>query len=135
MKGRKRHIAVDSSGLLLAVVVHAANLQDRVSAKRVLRRVRFSPRWTRLVLDGGYDSPALAHWCRQLFGVQVDFVKRVAGEGFSILPSRWVVERTFAWLGKCRRLSKDYEVLPAVSETFVQLAMIHLMTRRLARNL
>lgn len=134
MKGRKRHIAVDSLGLLLGVVVHRANLQDRAGARRLLVRLPTTARLQRLLFDAGYRSRPLLHWCQHQLGVTPEFVQRLALSGFRLLPGRWVVERTFAWLGKCRRLSKDYEVLPRVSETFVQLAMIHLMLRRLVRN-
>ena len=134
MKGRKRHLAVDSLGLLLTVVVHRANLQDRAGARLVLLHLPPSSRLRRLLFDAGYRSRPLMLWCQEHLGVTPEFVPRLTDTGFTLLPGRWVVERTFAWLGKCRRLSKDYEVLPQVSETFVRLAMIHLMLRRLARN-
>jgi putative transposase len=132
VKGRKRHIAVDTLGLLVSVVVHPANWQDRDSARLVLRRVPLFQRWQLLLLDSGYDSPALLNWCQQVFSVRVEVVRRTAPRGFQVLPRRWIVERTFAWLGKQRRLSKDYEQLPLVSETWVYLTMIQLMLRRLA---
>jgi transposase len=135
VKGRKRHIAVDSLGLLLGVIVHRANLQDRAGARLLLMRLPPSARWQRLLFDAGYRSRPLALWCQQHLQLQPEFIPRRTETGFVLLSQRWVVERTFAWLGKCRRLSKDYEVLPAVSETFVQLAMVHLMLRRLVRNL
>lgn len=134
MKGRKRHIAVDSLGLLLGVVVHRANLQDRAGARLLLIHLPPSARLQRVLFDAGYRSRPLLRWCRQHLGVTPEFIQRLTDTGFRLLPGRWVVERTFAWLGKCRRLSKDYEVLPSVSATFVRLAMIHLMLRRLARN-
>jgi len=132
VKGRKRHIAVDSQGLLLRVVVHPANWQDKESARLVLCRLPLWMRWELLVLDGGYDSPALLDWCQKLFSIRVEIVHRIAAHTFVLLPKRWVVERTFAWLGKCRRLSKDYEQSPLVSETWVYISMIHLMLHRLA---
>ena len=135
MKGRKRHIAVDSLGLLLGVVVHRANLQDRAGARLLLLRLPASTRLRRLLFDAGYRSRPLRRWCQQHLAVTPEFVQRLTERGFHLLPGRWVVERTFAWLGKCRRLSKDYEVLPRVSASFVHLAMIHLMLRRLVRNL
>ena len=118
-------------GLLMRVVVQPANLQDKVGIRALLRRIPFTPRWQRVVVDGGYDSPAIQVWCQKLFGVVYEVVHRL-GTAFVVLPRRWVVERTFAWLGKYRRLSKDYEQLPSVSEAFVYVASIHLLVRRLA---
>jgi putative transposase len=132
VKGRKRHLAVDSQGLLVRVVVHPANWQDKDSARLVLRRIPLFGRWELLMCDGGYNSPALIHWCQQWFGIRVEIVQRIADHQFVVLPKRWVVERTLAWLGKCRRLSKDFEHMPLVSEAWVYVSMIHLMLRRLA---
>ena len=133
MKGRKRHIVVDSQGFLVRVAVHAANLQDKVGLPLVLRRVPLFARWQTLLLDGGYASEAVIAGCKRLFDVQVAIVQRAAGtKGFVLLPKRWVVERTFAWLGRWRRLSKDYEQSPLMSEGFVYVASIHLLLRRLA---
>jgi putative transposase len=131
VKGRKRHIAVDSQGWLVRVVVHPANWADKESIRWVLRRVPLYERWEAVMVDGGYASAALAHWCQAWFGVRLEVVRRDQLHEFKLLPKRWVVERTFAWLGKCRRLSKDYEALPQVSESWVYIAMIHLMLRRL----
>ena len=117
------------------MAVHPANWQDKVSLPLLLRRVPLFARWELLLVDGGYDSPALVHWCEQLFGIRVEIVRRDPDHpGFQVLPKRWVVERTFAWLGKCRRLSKDYEHLPSTSEQWIYLAMIHLMLKRLSRH-
>ena len=131
MKGRKRHIAVDTQGWLVRVMVHPANWSDKDSAKHLLRRVPLFSRWQKVLFDAGYDSPALLHWCSHLFDVSAEIVRRGDTTTFTVLPKRWIVERTFAWLGKCRRLSKDYEHVPAVSESWVYVAMIHLMLRRL----
>ena len=132
MTGRKRHIVVDTLGLLLAVVVHAANIQDRDGAKLVLAKLvgRF-PRLKLIWADGGYAGQ-LVEWARTCGGWLLEIVKRPPdSHQFQVLPRRWVVERTLAWLGRCRRLSKDYEELPQTSEAWVQVAMIHLMLRRL----
>ena len=133
MSGRKRHILVDTLGLLLVVVVHPANIQDSDGAKLVLRRAlgRF-PRLRRIWADQGYKAHLL-EWAQAAGGWVIDIVRRPEGTtGFRVLPRRWVAERTFAWLGRCRRLSKDYEGLPETSEAWVQVAMIHLMLKRLA---
>jgi len=123
---------VDTQGWLIRIKVHPANWQDKVSLPHLLRRVPLFDRWELLLLDGGYDSPALLNWCEQGFGIRVEIVRRSQAQvGFEVLPKRWIVERTFAWLGKYRRLSKDYEHLPHVSESWINLAMIHLMLRRL----
>lgn len=130
--GRKRHIVVDTLGLILAVVVHAANVQDRDGAKLVVSKLkdRF-PRLKLIWADGGYAGQ-LIEWVKQFGNWALEIVKRSDdAKGFVLLPHRWVVERTFAWLGKYRRLSKDYEALPETTETLIYAAMIHLMLRRL----
>jgi putative transposase len=132
VSGRKRHIVVDTLGLVLAVVVQAASLQDRVGAKEVLMELkgRF-PRLRLIWADGGY-SGRLIEWARQVLGYLLEIVSKHPGQTrFEPLPRRWVVERTFAWLGRYRRLSKDYEALTETSETMIRLAMIQLMLQRL----
>jgi len=120
--------------LILALVVHPADVQDRDGAKSALARLgaRF-PRLRLIWADGGYRGQ-LVTWVEQVYQWTLEIVKRNdAVEGFAVLPRRWVVERTFAWLGRYRRLSKDYEELPESSEAMITLAMINLMSRRLAR--
>ena len=132
MSGRKRHIVVDTLGLLLVVVVHAANIQDRDGAKLVLAKLvgRF-PRLKLIWADGGYAGQ-LVEWARTFGGWLLEIVKRpLDSHQFQVLPRRWVVERTFGWLGRCRRLSKDYEELPQTTESWIHIAMIHLMLKRL----
>lgn len=133
MCGRKRHIVVDTLGLILAVVVHAADIQDRDGAKLVLGKLRgVCPRLKKIWADGGYAGK-LIDWTRTLGGWVLEIVKRSDQVvGFAVLPKRWIVERTFAWLGRYRRMSKDYEVLTQSSETMIRLAMINLMLHRLA---
>jgi putative transposase len=124
---------VDTLGLVLAVVVHAASVQDRDGAKLVLAKLlgRF-PRLRLLWADGGYAGK-LVDWVQETCGWVLAIVKRTDDtSGFQVLPKRWIVERTFAWLGRYRRLSKDYEVLPASGEAWITIALIHLMVRRLA---
>lgn len=131
MKGRKRHLLVDSQGWLVRVLVHPANWADSEGVRQLLKRVPLFARWTKLLLDGGYDSPALVHWCRVLFDGEAEIVRRSDHHRFVVLPKRWVVERTFAWLGKYRRLSKDYEALPTSSESWIYVAMVDRMLHRL----
>jgi putative transposase len=132
VKGRKRHIAVDTLGLLLAVVVHRADIQDRDGLWLLLARLegRFA-RLSKLFADGGYQG-RMETVVSQVFGWVLAIVKRSPeAKGFEVLPKRWIVERTLAWLGRNRRLSKDYEERTESSEAMVQIAMIHLMLRRL----
>ena len=133
MKGRKRHIVVDTLGLMLSCVVHPADVQDRDGALWVLEDLaeRF-PRLRKIWADGGYTGELLERvkdWGKWV----LEIVKKAdKAEGFQLLPHRWIVERTFAWLGRYRRLSKDYEVFVETSETMIRLAMIRLMLKRLA---
>ena len=132
--GRKRHIVVDTVGLLLVVVVHAASIQDPAGAKLVLSRItgRF-PRLALIWADGIYTS--VIDWVQQQLRCALVIVTRdPAQKGFRVLPKRWIVERTFGWFGRYRRLSKDYEQDPCMSEAMVYLASIRLMLRRLDRN-
>jgi putative transposase len=134
VNGRQRHILVDTLGLLLIVVVHAANIQESDGAKLVLRRAlgRF-PRLRHIWVDQGY-KPHLVAWAQAVGGWVVEIVAKPHGQkGFAVLPRRWVGERTFAWLGRCRRPSQDDEGLPATHEAWVHLGTTHLMLKRLAR--
>jgi putative transposase len=133
--GRKRHLLVDTSGLLMAVVVTPASVQERDGAIQLFRRLPGAcKKLRRIWVDGGYRGPILADWMAQHCRFVLQTVLRPAGQqGFAVLPRRWVVERTFAWLNHHRRLSKDYEGLTTTSEAFVHIAMIRIMLRRLAR--
>ncbi|MDP6495271.1 MAG: IS5 family transposase [Dehalococcoidia bacterium] len=130
--GRKRHLVVDTLGLLMAIVVHAANIQDRDGAKLVLSKLAGKyPRLQLIWADAGYAGQ-LVDWTRTFGGWLLEIVRRPPdSHRFEVLPRRWVVERTLAWLGRSRRLSKDYEALPETTEAWVHIAMIHLMLRRL----
>ena len=133
VSGRKRHLVVDTLGLLIAVVVHAANVQDQDGAKEVLRKAkRRFPRLKLVWADSAYARDYLPTWAVVTCNLVVDIVRRAArAVGFVVLHRRWVVERTFAWLVRTRRLARDYERSPRVSETWIHLAMIKVMLRRL----
>ena len=132
VNGRKRHLVVDTLGMVVAAVVHSAGLQDRDGAKPVLKKlVGRSPRLKKILADGIYNG-GIAEWAQELGGWIFELVVRPEGETkFKILKWRWIVERTFAWLGRYRRLSKDYEGSEESSESWIYLAMSHLMLRRL----
>lgn len=135
--GRKRHILVDTLGLLLIVLVTGANVQDRDAAKVLLasfyRDFFQSFRLKRIWADAGYQG-ALVSWTHQAFAWLLDIVRRdKQTTGFELLPKRWIVERTFAWFVRNRRLCRDYERLPQTSEAFIYIAMIRIMSKRLAK--
>jgi putative transposase len=132
--GRKRHIVVDSMGLLLAVLVTGAEVDDAKAAMLVFARLDGQPmsRVERMFADSKYHNHALYRWVAERARWELVIVSRPEGsEGWVKLPLRWTVERTFAWLGKCRRLSKDRERTVRSAEAFIKLAMIHLMLNRL----
>jgi transposase len=135
-KGQKRHIAVDTLGLLLCVIVTAASVQDRDGAHWLLARLREKFSTVTLVwADGGY-SGRLVEWAKSALALTVSIVKRSdAARGFVVLPRRWVVERSFAWLTRYRRLVRVYERDPAHHEAMIWWATVHHMTRRLTREL
>jgi putative transposase len=142
VSGRKRHIIVDTLGLLLLVVVHSAGIPDGNGGKATLQKLFESikhsvyNRWCRLKLiwaDGGYED--IVTWVKQQFGWTLEIVRRPPNtKGFVILPRRWVVERTFAWLGRFRRLSKDYERRTSSSEAMVYIASIRRMVKHVAAH-
>lgn len=117
----------------MGVIVHAANVQDRDGAKRLIQKVRRQcPRLETLWADGGYGGK-LEQWVQTFTGWKLEIVKRSdTARGFAVLPKRWIVERTLAWLNRYRRLAKDYEFLTQTGENFIYLAMINLMLHRLA---
>jgi putative transposase len=149
LAGRKRHVLVDTQGFLLAVVVHAANLQDRQGGKPVLNAMDGAfPRLARIWADQGYTG-ALIPWAGQEHGVRLEVVypalrqfRRYApglaadlgdAPGFRAIPKRWIVERTFSWIGRQRRMGEDYERLTTTTETLIYLVGIRLLLARLTR--
>lgn len=135
VNGRKRHIVVDTTGLLLVVLVTAACVQDRDAARLLLWTLRACfPSVRKLWCDGGY-SGQLVTWAKTTLDLTIEIVRKLAGQvGFQALPRRWVAERTFAWINRCRRTVRDYEKLPEHHAAMVQWAMVIVMTRRLARH-
>jgi len=137
INGVKRHILVDTLGLLLAVVVHPANIQDRDGAKLVFAKAKLLGPWSRMErvwADGGYAGKLIA-WVASFCEWVLEIVKRNDDvKGFKLLPKRWVVERTFSWLSNCRRLSKHYEYWNETGEVMIHVAMIQLMLRRLTKK-
>ena len=147
VKGRKRHLLVDTLGLVVMVVVTSTYESDQAGAKKLfairlwrkallIAQERIHPRLNHLVLiwvDAGYQGKEFMKWVMDTYRWILEVVRRPTdAKGFVLLPRRWVVERSFGWFNWCRRLSKDYEILPQTHETFVQVAMIRLMLRRLA---
>jgi len=136
IKGRKRHIVTDTVGLLVGLMVHSAGMQDRDGAPAVLKAIvsRY-PSLRHIFADGGYAGPKLRDALKALGRWTVEIVKRSdTAKGFEVLPRRWVVERTFAWLNRCRRLSKDWEKTIASAEAWILISHIRRVTRHLAKN-
>jgi putative transposase len=147
LNGRKRHLLVDTTGLVLTVTVHAADIQDRAAVPLVLAGADATfPRLAHIWLDQGYTGAGRG-WIERELGWEAEIVKRPSAwywcapgqeppprPRFSVLPRRWVVERTFAWLGQSRRLSKDYERLPETSQAMIYLTMSRLLLKRLAAS-
>jgi putative transposase len=136
IKGRKRHLAVDTLGLVLAIMITSAAIQDRAAAKSLIGTlVKWFGRLQIIWADGGYLG-ALVQWVKQLRpfgGLHLEIVRRCdRAKGFKVLPKRWIVERTFGWFYKSRRLRTDYEVRLDHSEAMIRICMIRIMVRRLA---
>lgn len=134
IKGRKRHIVTDTAGNVLDAIVHTADIQDRDGAPGLIEGARDSfPTLVKLFADGGYAGQKLAAAVSHIKGLDLEIVKRSdRAQGFVVLAKRWIVERTFAWLNRCRRLAKDWENSIASSETWLLVASIRRMTRTIA---
>lgn len=135
IKGRKRHILTDTCGFLIFVLVHSAHIQDRDGAVDVLKAIRYRFPWLRHIFaDGGYAGQKLRDALARMGVWNIEIIKRSdTAKGFKVLPRRWVVERTFAWLGRCRRLAKDWEKSIESSTAWALIASIRMITRRTAR--
>ncbi len=133
IKGKKRHILVDTQGLLIHAIVHAGDIQDRDGGALVMATMFGLYPFRKLYADGGYQGPVFRRAVTKIMAqVNVEIVNRSdQAKGFAVLPKRWVVERTFAWLGRCRRLAKDWENLNRKALAFLRLASIRLMLRKL----
>ncbi len=135
IKGRKRHLLTDTAGILIAGIVHEASIQDRDGAPALLGLIRSAFPWLRHVFaDGGYAGNKLRNALKAIGHWTIEIVKRSdAAKGFKLLPRRWVVERTIAWLNRNRRLAKDFEATIESAETWLMIASVKLLSRRLAR--
>ena len=135
IKGRKRHIVTDTQGNLVGIIVHEADIQDRDGAPRTLASIRTLYPWMRHIFaDGGYAGEKLRSALTRMGTWTLEIIKRTdKAQGFELLPRRWVVERTFAWLGRCRRLAKDFERTTESAVAWVLVAHIRTLTRRLAK--
>jgi putative transposase len=135
VNGIKRHLLVDTLGMVLSVLILTADIQDRDGARQLLEKIKAKfPRLQKIWADGGYAG-TLIDWVKQLCGWVLEIVKRSdTAKGFEVLPHRWIVERTFGWFNRYRRLSKHYEVLTTSGEAMVYIAMITLMTKRLVNQ-
>ena len=136
VKGRKRHILTDTEGFLVAALVHAADVQDRDGAPAVFAEARYRFPWLRHIFaDGGYAGEKLRNALRKMGNWTLEIIRRSdKAKGFEVLPRRWVVERTLAWLGRSRRLAKDWERTLESAIAWLFIANIRLMTRRIARG-
>jgi transposase len=133
--GRKRHILTDTLGLLLGVSVHSASVQDRDGAEALLREARRSfPFLERIIADAGYQGRKMEAVIARTGAWELQIVRRCDRHRFVVVPKRWIVERTLAWISRCRRLARDYERHARKAAAFVRLAMIRLMLRRLAAS-
>jgi transposase len=132
LTGRKRFLLVDTEGFPVGVHVTAASVGERAGAKQMLESVKDElPRLRKIWVDGGFDGAPFAEWAEQVGNWTIEVVHKI-GKGFTVLPRRWVVERTFAWLCKARRLSRDFERLCETVESFIYITMIRLIVNRLA---
>lgn len=132
VKGRKRHILVDTLGLIHGCLVHTANIQERAGAKLLLEPLQNTLKlMKKIIADGGYSGQEMIDWTKEKCGWIFEVVKRTELHTFKVLPKRWIVERTFGWFENYRRLSRDYEYAADTSETMIYIAMTQVMLNRL----
>lgn len=136
VKGRKRHLLVDTLGLPISVYVTPADMHDTQGARCLLvARKYLLPRLKKIWADAAYRGKELADWCQAEGGWELEVVERTPGvRGFAVLPKRWIVERAFGWLSRNRRMSKDYERKVQTSETLIEMALIRMLVARLGRR-
>jgi putative transposase len=135
VNGRKRHIVVDTLGLIMGIVIHTADIQDQDGAKLVIALLERFKRLKVIFADAAYKRCGLPDWVMQMFGwILQPVLKPVGVKGFVILPKRWIVERTFAWIGRYRRNSKDYERNPESSKAMIHIAMTIRMLKLLEKQ-
>lgn len=133
-KGRKRHIIVDTMGLVIEALVHSAGIQDRDGARYTVSKAKTNGApFMHMYADGGYQGKFI-DWAKTVHNIMVQVIKRSDLKGFVVLPKRWIVERTLAWLSRCRRLTRDYERLEETVRSFIFLAMTRLMLKRIAKE-
>lgn len=133
IKGHKRHLLVDTLGLLLVVIVTAGNMGEKKGAITLIKQIKSKfPRLEKIFADGGYQGEDFHHQIQEDYDLDWEVVKRTQKKGFKVLPWRWIVERTFAWLMRYWRLTIDYEVLTETAEAFIYAVMVRIMVRRLA---
>jgi len=139
IKGRKRHLIVDTLGLLICIIVHRADIDERQGAKylfnRLASRIVDFNRLKLFYADQGYGGEKMKRWVKNTFKAfnwSLEIVKKIHKKAFSALPKRWIIERTFGWMNLYRRLSKDYEYSTKSSETMIQITMIHIMLKKLS---
>lgn len=133
-KGRKRHILVDTIGLVIDVLIHSAGIQDRNGGKLLMSKAKMhGATFTKAYADGGY-SGTLIDWAKSTWDIDLEIVKRSDHKKFTILPKRWIVERTLSWISRYRRLAKDFERFGKTVRSWIFLAMTRLMLKRLAKE-
>lgn len=133
-KGRKRHILVDTLGLMIDVLIHSAGIQDRNGGKILLSKAKMNgATFTKVFADGGYQG-TLIDWAKKAWDIELEIVKRSYQKKFIILPKRWIVERTLSWINRYRRLAKDFERFGKTVRSWIFLAMTRLMLKRLAKT-
>jgi putative transposase len=131
-KGRKRHILVDTLGMIHGLVVHPANIQERDGAKILLEHLKEKLfKLEKVLADGGYSGEKMINWVKEKCNWIFEIKKRPQKHSFEVIPKRWIVERTFGWFNSYRRLSKDYEFAEDTSENMIYISMTQLMLKRL----